>query len=341
MAQVFVTGAAGFIGGYLVEELLSQGDTVIGLDDFSKYEHPVRSPDHPRYTLVQGDATDRRLVEELLDGCEHFVANAALIGGVRYMHDLPLDILAHNNRLVDVAVHAALRRHREGVLRKVTYVSSSMVYERSAGGPLHEGDQLACPPPAGSYGFQKLAVEYYARAAWDQNRLPFTIVRPFNCAGAGERRTRHTTADTAGRTAATVRTGHVIPDFVERSLRRENPFRILGDGRQFRTFTYVRDMAAGIALAVKKDAALNEDFNLSGREGCTMAELARLIWERVNPDTPLSLAFEPAFRNDVQTRRPDVGKAEALLGFRSTTPLSAIVDEVIGWVRSTTTGTRV
>ena len=82
----------------------------------------------------------------------------------------------------------AIAAHREGRLRKVTYLSSSMVFESASEWPSYEGQQREIPPPLSSYGFQKLAVEYFARAAFDQYKLPYTIIRPFNCVGTGESR---------------------------------------------------------------------------------------------------------------------------------------------------------
>src|SRR5437764_6036552 len=85
--KILVTGAAGFIGGYLVEELLGAGYDVVGLDNFSKYG-PLRqaSADHPRYRPVAGDAKDVGLLKELLADRDHLVAGAARIGGISYFH---------------------------------------------------------------------------------------------------------------------------------------------------------------------------------------------------------------------------------------------------------------
>ncbi|WP_069884377.1 NAD-dependent epimerase/dehydratase family protein [Streptomyces luteocolor] len=331
--KVLVTGAAGFLGGYVVEELLTRGYTVVGLDNLTKYGRPARTlPDHERYTSVIGDAADKSLLYELSEDCDHFIANAALIGGVRYMKDLAYDILSTNNHLVGAAAEVGIRRHGEK-LRKVTYVSSSMVYEGHSGNGFREGDERVIAPPSTAYGFQKLAVEYYAKAAWSQYGLPYTIVRPFNCVGAGERHAPHTS--TSSDEQQRMVRGHVIPDFVERALRRESPFRILGDGNQYRTFTAARDMARGIVLAMESDAAHNEDFNLSGRHGCTIAELARLVWDRINPGEPFALRREEAFPDDVRVRRPDTRKAEKVLGFVADTPLEVMLDEVASWVRET------
>ena len=128
--RILVTGASGFIGGYLVEELLSRGHTVIGLDNLSKYGCAARTiGHHPRYRDVIGDASNRDLFSDLLSGCEQLIANAALVGGVGYMHDLLYDIMSVNNQVTKTAIEAAIHEHRHGSLRKVTYISSSMVYE--------------------------------------------------------------------------------------------------------------------------------------------------------------------------------------------------------------------
>jgi nucleoside-diphosphate-sugar epimerase len=83
MEQVLVSGSAGFIGGYVVEELLKRGYAVVGLDNFSKYGKVKKSYDaNPNYRLVEGDARDSGLLTELLAGCDHFIAGAAMIGGI-------------------------------------------------------------------------------------------------------------------------------------------------------------------------------------------------------------------------------------------------------------------
>ncbi|MFG2472598.1 NAD-dependent epimerase/dehydratase family protein [Streptomyces canus] len=333
MARILVTGASGFVAGYVIHELLARGHSVTGLDNLSKYGEVSRAyDDHPGYTPVVGNAADSALLAELLAGCDHFLANAAMIGGVAYMNELPYDILAENNRLVSAACDAAIReRQNGGRLRKVTYVSSSMVFEERGNAVSREGDELRIPPPATTYGFQKLAVEYYARAALRQYGLPYTIVRPFNCVGAGELRSVHE-KDLPARNERLVR-GHVVPDFVERALKRSNPFHILGNGQQIRPFTYAGDTAKGIVLAMEHPAALNKDFNLSTSGGLTIEDLARRIWEKVNPGVPISISYTDSYPDDVGYRMTETGKARELLGFKATTSLDTMLDEVISWVR--------
>ncbi len=83
MTKVLVTGSAGFIGGYVVQELLQRGFDVIGVDNFSKYGRVKRPYDaHPSYRFVEGDCRDTELLDDLLVGAEHFIAGAAMIGGI-------------------------------------------------------------------------------------------------------------------------------------------------------------------------------------------------------------------------------------------------------------------
>jgi nucleoside-diphosphate-sugar epimerase len=242
MTKVLVTGSAGFIGGYVVQELLQRGYDVIGVDNFSKYG-PVKRPydAHPAYRFVEGDCRDTELLDDLLVGTEHFIAGAAMIGGISYFHTHSYDLLANNERIMAASVDAALAAHRNGQLGKVTYMSSSMVYESTDRWPSLEGDELKVPPPLSSYGFQKLAVEYFARAAWDQYQLPYTIVRPFNCVGVGEGRALGDIEILSGNVKLAM--SHVVPDLVQKVLLGQDPLHILGDGSQVRHYTYGRDLA--------------------------------------------------------------------------------------------------
>lgn len=331
--RVLVTGSAGFIGGYLVEELLSQGVSVVGVDNYSKYGRVSRSYDtNPNYQFIEGDARDAELLYELLEDCDQLVAGAAMIGGISYFHTYPYDLLATNERIIAATCDAAIRAHRRGRLRKVTYLSSSMVFESTDRWPSVEGDERAVPPPLSSYGFQKLSVEYFARAAKDQYALPYTIVRPFNCVGVGERRALGDVEILSGNVKLAM--SHVVPDLVQKVLRGQDPLRILGDGTQVRHYTYGGDLAKGIVLAMRHPAALDEDFNLSTATSTTVAELAGLIWKKVHgPSKPLRLVSDEPFAHDVQRRIPSVSKARELLGFEADTPLDTMLDEVIPWVR--------
>jgi nucleoside-diphosphate-sugar epimerase len=332
VAKVLVSGSAGFIGGYVVEELLGRGHEVVGLDNFSKYGPVSHSyDDHPAFRFVEGDARDTALLTELLSDCDHFIAGAAMIGGISYFHAYAYDLLATNERIMAASCDAAIKAHREGRLTKVTYLSSSMVFESTEHWPSKEGDERKIPPPLSSYGFQKLAVEYYARAAWDQYKLPYTIVRPFNCVGVGEGRALGEAEVLSGNVKLAM--SHVVPDLVQKILKGQDPLHILGEGHQVRHYTYGGDLARGIVIAMEHEASLNNDFNLSTAESTTVLELAEVIWRKLKgPDVPFRYVSDTPFEYDVQKRVPDVAKAREVLGYEATTSLDQMLDEVIPWV---------
>ncbi|QQR75073.1 MAG: NAD-dependent epimerase/dehydratase family protein [Holophagales bacterium] len=330
--KVLVTGSAGFIGGYLVGELLAAGHEVVGLDNFSKYGEVERSyAGHPAFRFVRGDAKDSSALTELVADADHFVAAAAMIGGISYFHELAYDLLAENERIVAASFDAAIAARKRGRLRKITVLSSSMVYENATVFPTPEGHQRECAPPRSTYGFQKLACEYFAQGAFEQHGLPYTICRPFNCVGVGERRALVDREVPSGNIRLAM--SHVVPDLAQKVLKGQDPLRILGSGEQVRCYTYGGDLARGIVAAIFSDAAENQDFNLSTPTATTVAELAQAVWTKVHGESrPLRLEHDPPYPYDVETRIPDVDKARRLLGFEATTTLSEMLDEVIPWV---------
>jgi nucleoside-diphosphate-sugar epimerase len=187
------------------------------------------------------------------------------------------------------------------------------------------------PPPLSSYGFQKLAVEYFAIAAWDQYKLPYTICRPFNCVGIGESRALGGTSVKSGNVDLAL--SHVVPDLVQKVLKGQSPLHLLGNGEQIRHYTYGGDLARGIVSAMQHPAALNEDFNLSTAESTTVLELAKTIWLKIHPEKPFEVIFDDPYQHDVQKRIPSVEKAKRVLGFDATTSLDVMLDEVIPWIR--------
>jgi UDP-glucose 4-epimerase len=306
----------------------------VGLDNYSKYGPARRSyDDHPRYRLVEGDAKDVDLLCDLVRGCDQVVAAAAMIGGISYFHEFAYDLLAENERILAATFDAAIEAYRRGELKRVIVLSSSMVYESADVFPTPEGAQASSPPPVSTYGFQKLASEYFAKGAWEQYQLPYTILRPFNCVGIGERRAVRDTDVMSGNVKLAL--SHVVPDLVLKVLLGQDPLHILGAGSQVRCYTYGGDLAHGIRLAMESGAAINEDFNLSTATSTTVLELAELIWRNVNgPDRPFRTVSDPPFQHDVQHRVPDVRKARHVLGFQAATALSEMLDEVIPWLRA-------
>jgi len=330
--KVLISGAAGFIAGYLVPELLARGHSVVGVDNYSKYGRVEKSYDaHPNYRFVQGDVKKVEVLKELIADCDQLVAIAAMIGGISYFHELAYDLLAENERITAATFDAAIWAHQHRKRQKNNVLSSSMVFESTNVFPTPEGNQLACPPPQSTYGFQKLATEYFAKGAWEQHKLPYTIIRPFNCVGIGERRAKSDREVLSGNVKLAM--SHVVPDLVQKVLKGQRPLHILGAGNQVRHYTYGGDLAVGIRMCMEDGRALNDDFNLSTATSTTVLELAQTIWNKLKPGQPFELVSDQPFAYDVQRRVPDVRKAKEKLGFEATTTLDQMLDEVIPWLK--------
>jgi len=330
--KVLVTGSEGFIGGYIVDKLLKEGHQVRGLDNYSKYGKVVRSfHDNYNYTFVEGDAKDYNKVVEILEGCDHFIANAALIGGISMFHEFAYDLLEENERILAAGFRAAINEHLHGKLKKITVMSSSMVFESTATYPTPEGEQFKCPPPLSTYGFQKLATEYWAKGAWEQHKLPYTIIRPFNCIGIGETRAVCDKDIMSGNIKLAM--SHVVPDLIQKIVKGQDPLHILGNGEQIRHYTHGKDIARGIYMSLENENAINNDFNISNDVSTTVLELSKMIWEKIKGDKPFSYIPDDPFKYDVQKRIPNVNKAKELLGFEAEVSLNDALDEVIPWVK--------
>jgi nucleoside-diphosphate-sugar epimerase len=329
--KILITGSAGFITGYLVEELLNHGYEVIGIDNFSKYGKTEKTYDsHPAYQFVEGDVKNTTLLKELIEDCDQMVACAAVIGGISLFHEYAYDLLAENERIIASTFDAAIWAFKNRRLKKINVISSSMVFENAGTFPTPEGEQLKCPPPLSTYGFQKLSCEYFAKGAWEQYGLLFTIIRPFNCIGIGEKRAICDKEILSGNIRLAM--SHVVPDLIQKTLKGQDPIHILGNGRQIRHYTYGGDLGKGIRLCIESEKAINDDFNLSTSISTTVLELAQLIWTKINGDKPFRYISDPPFKYDVQKRIPSIEKAKRILAFEANTSLSEALDEIIPWI---------
>lgn len=352
MANVVVTGSQGFIGSFLCEQLLRDGHNVLGIDNFSKYGNVSRPHDsHRNFKLIRHDIAKSwpyQDVEFMMGVPNYIIAGAAMIGGISYFHKYAYDLLATNERIASNTFDAAIwywEQHPE-MFKRIVAMSSSMVFEgadeydfitlddakRDEPWPTREDMIKMFPPPNSTYGFQKLAIEYFCKGANEQYSLPYVIVRPFNCVGIGEEEAVGEKAVMSGNVKMLM--SHVLPDLIHKCLEGQDPLHILGDGSQVRCYTHGQDIARGICLAMTAPEAHCQDFNISVAQPTTVLELAELVWSKINPDKPFKYVSDEPFAYDVKRRIPDVSKARRILGFEAEIPLEQSVDEVISWMRA-------
>jgi len=323
--RVLLTGSQGFIGSYIAMDLLSNGYEVVGIDNYSKYGRVSRPQDsHPNFTLIEHD-----LVNPIPDigDVDLVIAGAAMIGGISYFHKYAYDLLAVNERIIANTMDYCIKTRT-----RVVVLSSSMVYESETTFPSSERGLKNIPPPISSYGFQKLSVEYFAKAAHDQYQIPYTIIRPFNCVGVGEDKALGEMGVQSGNIELMM--SHVLPDLINKILKGQDPVVILGQGDQTRCYTNGKDIARGIRLAIESPNAINEDYNISTPLATTVLELLQVVWDKLKPGEELKIKTSPGYTYDVPFRLPDVSKARNHLGFESEISLEDSVDEVIEWMKA-------
>jgi nucleoside-diphosphate-sugar epimerase len=268
---------------------------------------------------VLGDLRDYDTARSAMEGCDRVIHLAAIVGGIGNFHKYPHTLLENNHGLYNAVFRAAIDLGVE----RMTYVSSSMVFENATAFPTSEADLRTTAAPWSAYGFSKLAGEVYCRAAHDEHGLPYTICRPFNAYGPGEM-----PEDEPG-------IAHMVPDVIRKVLAGQKPLQIFGSGQQTRTLTYVDDIAEGIVTATFAEAAENEDFNISAGEEMTVAEIARVIWEECGEDPgAFELEHVGSFEVDVQRRWPDVSKAERMLGWKAQMPVREGIRRTVEWLRA-------
>jgi UDP-glucose 4-epimerase len=324
MKRVLCLGGAGFIGSYVVRELLGAGYHVTVVDNFSKYgflDHDFYR--HANVALRQADV--RAMYPSEYKGFDVVLCLAALIGGIKYFHRIPYRIARDNTEILAHAIDATLAAAPEALF---VYFSSSMVYERMTR-PVTEADALEQPVPLTNYGMQKLFGEFVTRGAHAEFGLQYLIVRPFNAVGSGE------LPDVRRDGSVDFGMAHVIPDFVYKALVEQTPFEIFGDGEQVRTFTHARDVARALRVLLDRNVR-NDDFNICGKSTEKMAELARRIWSRVNPKQPFPpVKSIPAPPSDVRFRVGLSDKLRALTGWEPEYDIDGIVNDTYAFVSST------
>lgn len=297
----------------VVPRLIDHGHEVRGVDNYARYG---REAPPENIEFIEGDLTDRDVVRGALRGVDGVIQAAAQIYGVAGFHQRPADILQRDTLLHGLILREAL----DTSVQRVVYISSSMVYERQPD-VAREVDVPNMLVPSTDYGLSKFMGERLSQAFASQYGLPYTIWRPFNIIGLHESAQGYDPG-----------VCHVFADFIQRIVyEHQNPMLVLGTGQQIRCFTWIDDVAAGIADHSFSAETNNNDFNLGNPEPITMLELADRIYALYHdlqgavPDAPLAFSHAPTFKDDVQVRIPAIDKAETILGWHPTVQLNEML----------------
>jgi len=318
--RVFITGGAGFIGSHLAENLLRHGNKVLILDDLSTGQMSNIEPllSHEKFDYRIGSVRDAPLVAELVDRCDVTVHLAAAVG-VRLIVERPVHTIETNVHGTEVVLEAVARKRK-----KIIIASSSEVYGKSSRIPFAENDDLVLGPTINSrwaYACSKALDEWLGLAYAREKGVPVIVTRFFNTVGPRQ----------------TGRYGMVLPTFVGQALRGE-PITVYGTGNQSRCFGHVRDVAEVLRRLIDTPEAIGEVINVGSDREISITSLAEKIREAAASSSPIvKMAYEEAYAmgfEDMLRRVPSVAKLERIIGFKPTTPLETIIEDVIGEQRA-------
>ena len=311
--RIVLSGAAGFIGSHFCDRLLAEGHTVVALDNFitGSRRNIQHLAGEPRFTFREQDITEPFTVDELVDG----VVNMASPASPKDYLDHPIETLAVGSVGTQRMLELALANNARFLL-----TSTSECY----------GDPLVHPQvetywgnvnpvgPRSCYDESKRFAEAITMAYHRKHGLRTNIVRIFNTYGPRMK----------------LDDGRVVPAFLDQALRGA-PLTVFGTGAQTRSFCYVSDLVEGIYRLMLSDERF--PVNLGNPREMTILEFAEHI--RRMTGTRSSIDFEPLPEDDPQQRRPDITKAQTILGWEPTVSLEEGLRPTVDYFRELQTAT--
>lgn len=289
MSRILVTGAAGFLGSHLCDQLLADGHEVIGMDNrvSGQSTNLEDAFNHGRFSFYEHDVTEFIHVSGELDAVLHLASLASPV----FYREHPIKTL----KVGALGTHKTLGLARE---KDATYLftSTSEVYGDPDVNPQPEDYRGNVDPygPRSCYDESKRYGESIVRAYRDEHDLDVRVARIFNTYGPRMR----------------LDDGRVIPNFVKQALT-GNDLTVYGDGEQTRSFCYVSDMINGLVALLESD--VQEPVNVGNPDERTINELAELIIDVTNSNS--GITHEELPPQDPQVRRPDISKARSELGW--------------------------
>jgi nucleoside-diphosphate-sugar epimerase len=292
MANVLVTGGAGFIGSNLTEALLQRGHFVRVLDDFStgKRENLIFDKSYPSLEIIEGDIRDLITCRKAMNRVEYVFHQAALPSVQRSVEDPETSHAVNGGGTLNILIAARDKR-----VKRVIYASSSSIYGDTPTLPKHE----EMPPnPLSPYALQKYMGEQYCRLFNQLYGLDTISLRYFNIFGPKQDPNSIYSA--------------VIPRFMEALLHGRSPI-IFGDGEQSRDFTYIENVVQANLLAMSAELLQGEAINIACGKRTSLNQLLNILKEIVG--SKLSPVYEEPRKGDVRHSLADIRKGKEILNY--------------------------
>jgi UDP-glucuronate 4-epimerase len=312
MSTILVTGSAGFIGSHLSEKLLELGHEIINLDNFNDFYDPlikrnnIRTAElNPRYTLIEGDIRDERLLNHIFNTHKiDTVVHIAALAGVRTSIENPIEYID-----VDIKGTVNLLEHsRIYGIKKFIYASTSSVYGLNPA-PFKESDNINSP--ISPYAAAKHAGELFCHIYNKLYGMSIVCLRFFTVYGPRQR-------------------PEMAIHYFARMIDEGKQISIFGDGSSSRDYTYVEDIVNGIVAAVNLNCSF-EIFNLGNSNPVKLNYLIDLIEKELGK--PANRVYLTMQSGDVEHTCADITKSRAILGYNPSVPIEEGIKRFIHWFK--------
>lgn len=306
MAEILVTGGAGFIGSHLVDALLAAGNRVRVLDNLSMGKRENLPLANPHLQFIEGDVADAEQVAQAMAGCDA-VAHLAAVASVQASVDDP--VATHQSNFIGTLnVCEAMRRH--GV-RRVLFASSAAVYGNNGEGCAIDEDTAKAPLTP--YAADKLASEHYLDFYRRQHGLEPAVFRFFNIFGPRQ----DPSSPYSG----------VISIFTQRA-QQGLPISVFGDGEQTRDFFYVGDLVALLLQALSAEQVEPLPVNVGWSQAVSLKQLLAEIGALCG-GLP-AVTHLPPRAGDIRHSRADIARLSAQYRLPPQTPLREGLARLLG-----------
>ena len=304
--RILVTGGAGFIGSHLVDRLLKEGLEVIVLDNLSSgyIKNIKRHIGNKNFRFVKDDIRNQELINKLIKDVDVVFHLAAIVSVPRSIKDPILTNEVNVNGTLNL-----LDAARRSNLKKFIFASSCAVYGIPESLPLKENSPLR---PISPYGSSKLAAETYVQTFHKVYGLKTVCLRYFNVYGPRQSKGKYSS---------------VISRFLN-ALRKNKPLRIYGDGKQTRDFVHVYDVVEANLLALLKEKAIGECFNIATGKPTSIENLARKLMAISGKEAEI-IHLKPR-RGEIKHSFADISKAMEKLGYKPKIPLENGLKNLLG-----------
>lgn len=307
--RTVITGGAGFVGSHLCERFLNEGHEVVCVDNLLTGHRRNIEPllENPRFRFIEHNISEPLNLDGPVDNILHFASPAS-----------PADYLEHPIPTLKVGAIGTYNTLGLAKAKDAQFLlaSTSEVYGDPEVHPQREEYWGHVNPigPRGCYDEAKRFAEAITMAYHRSHGVKTRIVRIFNTYGPRMR----------------LNDGRVLPAFMGQVLRGE-PLSVFGEGTQTRSFCFVSDLVEGIYRLLGTDFA--EPVNLGNPSELTVLELAREILALV-PDSKSTIVFHPLPQDDPKRRRPDISRAQHLLGWEPTVDRAEGLRRTLDYFRS-------